>query len=550
MIEKFSLSRRKDSESITQGHTMSSREKTHRDKETDAGEKSFQRLRKQWEEFKENIEIADIAFICIRIIIFCGGIGWLLFTDITAKTSGYVTSIFTYFAAYSFIIYVWLFIAPRRKKVIYGFTLVFDLLYTSLLVRVTGGFESSFFNGFYLITALYSFYYGLAPGSVIASVSAGLYLVSCGYELYKLHWTDFFVRVAFLFLLAVPLGMLSQKLKNDKKKIENLNEDLKGTIDELRSVQGKLIQVEKLSALGRLTADVAHEIRNPLTSIGGFARRLYKRLTAGTREKEYAEVVVSEVDRLERILRDVLTFSKESKFDLEYQEINKPVKEALQTFVNICNDQSIQIEETLDESLPEVLIDKDQVRQAVNNLMSNAIDAMSKDGKLKVKTYMEAMNEVHYEVVEVSDTGPGLPAEALNFIFEPFYTTKEIGAGTGLGLSICKKIMDEHNGLIFVDSEPGTGTSFRMFFPYQSRDNGRMMTCWEFTRCGVEQAEGAANMRCPAYPDYGHICWAIAGTFCGKKISGAIAQKLGNCRKCDFYKHTAGNNGFSKGPGL
>jgi signal transduction histidine kinase len=538
-VKRQTLFKEKSAGFVSSGQDMSFGKTVVRNSEDGYQKGSLEKLKVQWKKVKACIEIADVAFICLRIILFCGGIGWLLFTDISDKTFGYVENIFTYFTVYSIVLYLWLFLAPLRKKLIYGFALLFDLLYASLLVWATGGFESSFFNGFYLITALYSFYYGLVPWTIIASISAGLYLISCGYELSGIHWTDFMVRIAFLFLLAAPLGMLSQKLKSDKNKIGNLNKDLEGTIVELRNVHGQLIQVEKLSALGRLTADVAHEIRNPLTSIGGFARRLDKRLTKGSREKEYAEVVVSEVDRLERILRDVLTFSREAKFDMEYQTVNGTVKEALQTFVNMCKDQSIRLEEKLDESLPEVLIDKDQVRQAMNNLMSNAIDAMSKGGTLTVRTYEEEMHKVDYVVLEVADTGQGLPAEALNFIFEPFYTTKEIGAGTGLGLSICKKIIDEHNGLIFVNSEIGKGTAFRMFFPHQNRENGSKIPCWEFTKCGVEKAEGAANMRCPAYPNYGRICWAIAGTFCGKRVSGAIAQKLGNCRKCDFYKLVA-----------
>jgi hypothetical protein len=141
--------------------------------------------------------------------------------------------------------------------------------------------------------------------------------------------------------------------------------------------------------------------------------------------------------------------------------------------------------------------------------------------------------------VEVSDNGPGLSLEALDMIFEPFFTTKEIGAGTGLGLSICKKIMDEHNGLLFVESELGEGTSFKMLFPYQRPEDRDKIMCWEFNKCGVENAEGAANFRCPAYSDYGRICWTVAGTFCGKKVQGAIAQKLGNCRKCEFYQRVA-----------
>jgi signal transduction histidine kinase len=498
-----------------------------------------EKILKQTGIIKANIEIADIAFVSLRIIIFCGGIGWLLFSNIPQETFRLVSKIGFFFTVYSVLIYIWLLLSPETKKGIYGVTLLFDLLFASLLVRDTGGFNSSFFNGFYLVTALYTFYYGLVPGAVIAAVAAVAYFLSSSYGFYELHWTDFLVRIAFLFLLAVPLGMLSQKLKKDKVRIEILNEDLKKNIDELREVQVKLIQTEKLSALGRLTADVAHEIRNPLTSIGGFARRLNKKLLQGSREKDYSDIVVAEVDRLERILRDVLSFSRETKYNMEYQEINSAIREALHAYSGICKEQSIEIEEKLDLSLPDILIDRDQVRQAVNNLLSNAIDVMSKGGKLTVITYMEELHEVNYIVVEVNDTGPGLPAEALNLIFDPFYTTKEIGAGTGLGLSICKKIIDDHNGLIFADSELGQGTSFKMYFPYQSRENGKRIKCWEFTKCGVEKSEGAAQMICPAYPNYGRVCWAIAGTFCGKKVSGAIAQKIGNCKKCQFYQHVA-----------
>lgn len=500
---------------------------------------AIKKLKSLRENLRSSFEIADAAFLIIRIIIFLGGIGWIFFSDIDPLTFRSVSGIFLFFAVYSLFIYLWMFLYPTRKTFIYGVALVLDLLYASLLVRVTGGFDSSFFNGFYLITALYSFYFGLVPALLISTLSFALYFVSCGYQFQGLHWTDFLVRASFLYLLAVPLGMLSQKLKSEKEKIENLNKDLENNIIELRNVQEKLIQVEKLSALGRLTADVAHEIRNPLTSIGGFARRLNNKLHPESREKEYAEIVVSEVDRLERILRDVLTFSRQPRADMEYQEVNGIVGEALKAVDAVCREQSIQLKQRLSPNILPVRIDRDQVRQAVSNLVSNAMDVMQQGGTLTVRTDMKRLYEVDYVTVEVSDTGPGLSQEAVNLIFEPFYTTKEIGMGTGLGLSICKKIMDEQNGLLFVESEPGRGTSFRMFFPHQDSENGKRMKCWEFHRCGVEKTEGAAGMRCPAYPYYGRICWVIAGTFCGKKVSGAIAQKLGDCRKCEFYKRVA-----------
>ena len=208
---------------------------------------TYTKIKNQWDIVKTNVEIADVAFLSIRIIIFFGGLGWLIFSDISPETFRYVSSTITYFVIYSVIIYIWLFSSPQKKRIIYGFTLFFDILFATMLVRVTGGFDSSFFIAFYLVTALYSFYYGLLPGSVIAAIAAVLYFLSCIYVHAQLQWTDFFLRIAFLFLLAVPLGMLSQKLKADKDEITSLNNDLKRYIKELQKVHGRLIQVEKLS---------------------------------------------------------------------------------------------------------------------------------------------------------------------------------------------------------------------------------------------------------------------------------------------------------------
>jgi signal transduction histidine kinase len=509
----------------------------------------FDKLKAQWDTVRPCIEIAEIAFIFIRIVILCGGIGWLIFSDISRQTFEQAGYLFIFFIAYSVLLTLWLFFSPQRKRAVYGFFLVFDFLFTSLLVSLTGGFNGPFVTAFYLMTALYSFYYGLMGGAVIASTAAVLYVVTGSLDIYKHHWADLSVRIAFLYLLAITLGMLSQKLKKDKFAIINLNRDLRRYIEELQKVHGRLVQVEKMSELGRMAADIAHEIRNPLTSIGGFARRLEKKLSQITnekecvlimsREKEHADIIVSEVNRLERILKDILTFSREVKYNFIYQEVNGIVKEALQTFIAACKEQSIVVVEELSTTLPIILIDRDAIRLAINNLISNAIGAMPEGGTIRIKTFMEELNYVHYVLIEVSDTGHGIPDDKLSMIFEPFYSSKEIGKGTGLGLSICKKIIDEHNGLIKVESELDKGTSFKLLLPYQSKEEGEKIKCWNFHKCGVEKAEGAAGMRCPAYPDYGRICWAIAGTYCGKQVSGAIAQKLGNCQKCEFYQKVA-----------
>lgn len=181
---------------------------------------------------------ADTAFLILRAVILWGGGGWLMFTDVPRGTLGYIISLLVFFVIYSIFIYILLFFLPTKKRVIYGCSLFFDFLFTSLLVQATGGFDSAFSNGFYLMTALYSFYFGPAAGVVIAAVAAGLFLIT-GADPGKYYWTDIAVRVAFLFLLALPLGIVSAKLERDKERIEKLERELGERTEELKRLRGK-----------------------------------------------------------------------------------------------------------------------------------------------------------------------------------------------------------------------------------------------------------------------------------------------------------------------
>ncbi|MBI5098435.1 MAG: HAMP domain-containing protein [Nitrospirae bacterium] len=337
-------------------------------------------------------------------------------------------------------------------------------------------------------------------------------------------------------ILSNTFNVMTEELRIARENMKNWTQTLEAEVskktEDLRKSQNKLIQAEKMASLGRLTADVAHEIRNPLTAIGGFARRLHKIVVAG-KEKEYAEVVVTEVDRLEKILRDVLVFSREAKYHLERHNIGNVVRDMMKTYEGLCREQSINVEIKIEKDLPAVLLDMEQGRQAIANLITNAIDAMPASGTLTITAGQEVLHDAAYVFLKVSDTGRGIPENKLPFIFEPFFSTKEIGYGTGLGLSITRKIMEEHGGFIKAESGVEKGSSFSLYFPYQNEADSMKIRCWEYMKC---RRDKDATIKCPAYPHFGRMCWAVAGTFCEGKAQGTFAQKYDDCRKCEFYQ--------------
>jgi len=491
-------------------------------------------LKARYESVRSGLEIADTGFFVLRLIALAGTVGWLLVAPVPPETVPTFLRIAGFFLFYCVLGYAFLFFRFDRKREIYRIFLLFDLAFVCLLIVNSGGFASSFFIGFYLLTALHSFYYGYRTGLVVAAVCAAIYLPA-GLRVSAIEPIDFLLRTSFLFLIALPIGLLSAILREDKEKIESLNRDLAGSLETMKRLQGKLVEVEKLSALGRLTADVAHEIRNPLTAIGGFAKRLEKRLPENTAEKEYAKIVVNEVARLERILRDTLTFSRDAKYHLRYADMNHLLAWSEGKFGAVCRERNLLLAVRPAPGLPPCIVDEDQIRQAIDNLATNAIDAMPDGGTLTLATRTACENGTHFVVIDISDTGPGISADLVNRIFEPFYTTKEIGHGTGLGLSICKKIMEEHRGSIRVSAAPGGGAMFSLFLPYLPVEEIFKAQCWEIMRCGVEKSENAAE-RCPAFPNYGRICWSVAGTFSETKVHCGVAEKIGDCRKCTFYE--------------
>jgi signal transduction histidine kinase len=228
----------------------------------------------------------------------------------------------------------------------------------------------------------------------------------------------------------------------------------------------QLVETERLAALGRIAANVSHTIKNPLTAVGGFANRLMEKLPEGSKERKYAGLIFSEAIRLENVLQNVLLFSRRDAGIREECNVLAILEKSLTMYEDVCRDKAIAISTRL-QDVPLILGNREQVLQALENLISNAIDAMPGGGTLGVSTELEQVRGDSYVAVRVSDSGYGIAAENINRIFEPFFTTKLLLKGTGLGLSITKKIIEEHGGFIHVDSSVGKGTTFSLYFPYK-----------------------------------------------------------------------------------
>ena len=255
--------------------------------------------------------------------------------------------------------------------------------------------------------------------------------------------------------------------------------ELRRTLDELQEsisefqkseeqVQEKLIEYEKLSALGRLTANVAHEIRNPITVIGGLTERLKKNISHDAKRKEYFELISAEAKKLETILKEVLTFSDKAIFKREMQNINEIINDSLNVYEAKCKNFSIAVNRFLGV-VPQIYVDRKQVGVAISNLILNAVDAMPNGGTLTVTTEIESLSGKNYVAMKVTDTGIGISEETLPMIYEPFFSTKRTKEETGLGLPIARKIAEGHGGLIKVDSVVGKGATFTLFFPYRAK---------------------------------------------------------------------------------
>jgi len=225
-------------------------------------------------------------------------------------------------------------------------------------------------------------------------------------------------------------------------------------ITELKNLREKLQTAERMAALGEVAAKVAHEIRNPLVSVGGFAKRLEAKLDGNL--KGYASIISKEVTRLEAILKEILGFVRETRILRRVVNISELLQDTVNLIAHEISDKGNTIVTEFEEPPLIFIIDPDRMREAIMNILVNANQATD-GGTITIKTYKEAP----LGVIEISDTGCGIKEEDIGRIFDPFFTTRPMG--TGLGLAIARRIIEEHSGHITVESKPGEGTKFKIY---------------------------------------------------------------------------------------
>ncbi|HID55027.1 TPA: PAS domain S-box protein [Candidatus Poribacteria bacterium] len=257
--------------------------------------------------------------------------------------------------------------------------------------------------------------------------------------------------------MAIERSVLYQDLDRQIEKLKRANE-------EIRAAQEQLLYTERLATIGQMATSLAHEIRNPVSVIGGYARSVLKRMEDSDERRDFIQTIVEETDKLEELLRRNLDFIQPVKLKLKRHEISQIISTAISLVRRECEDKEVRIHLSLDETPAVIMADQYQLIYAIVQIVRNALQSMPQGGDIWVESKVSTeKGEVR---IEISDTGCGMSKEVLKRAFDPFFTTDKLRSG--LGLTMVRKIVEDHNGSIQLRSEEGKGTTAIILLPLTS----------------------------------------------------------------------------------
>ena len=277
--------------------------------------------------------------------------------------------------------------------------------------------------------------------------------------------------------VAESFNSMTQALKNSRQELQEWGLTLERKVEqrtrELRIAEAESTRSEKLASVGLLAAGIAHELNNPLTGVLTFSHLLRKKMPEGSQDAEDLDLVIRETKRCAAIIRRLLDFAREKPPEKKFADLNQIIENTERIIQKPAFLRDVKISLDLDSELPPIWLDADLIEQVIMNLLVNAQHAVEHDGDIKVQT-RRVLKSANTEAgrgpipmveITVIDTGCGIPEENLKRIFDPFFTSKEVGKGTGLGLSVSHGIVSAHGGSIEVESRVGLGSAFRVYLP-------------------------------------------------------------------------------------
>jgi len=277
--------------------------------------------------------------------------------------------------------------------------------------------------------------------------------------------------------LASSFNAMTVALRNSQEELRDWGRTLEQKVEkrtqELRIAEAETARTEKLASVGLLAAGIAHELNNPLTGVLTFTSLLRKKMAEGSTDAEDLDLVIRETKRCATIIRRLLDFAREKTPEKKFADLNQVIEDTARIIERPASFRDVEIALDLDRNLPPVWIDADLIKQVIMNILVNARHAIEHEGSITVRSRRSpearspepGKEPVPMAEISIIDTGCGIPEKNLKRIFDPFFTSKEVGKGTGLGLSVSHGIVRAHGGAIEVDSTVGKGSTFRIYLP-------------------------------------------------------------------------------------
>jgi signal transduction histidine kinase len=420
--------------------------------------------RKPWHAIFRLLERDERVFAVLLAVAMVGGLATLGLVPLRPRHRIDLYSLVLWFALYKLGIFALVTVHPRATRAIFLGALAVDLLLVFVLLYLTGGGDSLFYLLFFPLVAVNAYYFGPWIAFVGALAAGGLLAAAAWLAPPWIGWTGVTLLVVLFGLPAVTVGLVADRERRARGEVERLNDQLTGTLSRLQAAQQELLVSERMATVGRLSLKVAHEVRNPISAIELNAEMLQDivRARGGLDMDEAGGLVASirdQVNTLDALTEEYLAFARFPKAHFEEESLNQLVQELADFVRPVAVRQGLTIRVETDPTVPMMEIDRTLLRQAILNLVKNGLEALSRGGELTIGSRTTDRGVELF----VADTGPGIPAEVGDRLFEQFFTTKP--QGTGLGLSISRQIIEEHGGDLTWANRPGGGAVFTILLP-------------------------------------------------------------------------------------